>query len=106
MATRPNLLRRLKWSIETKAHRMWHRFVFHHPRFKNEGEATAQVVDMAFGGYPMGANFASKEDAVQLLQSIWDIVDNWDGSRVNVAWARGDKKGLPVYDWARGATDE
>jgi hypothetical protein len=68
------------------------------PWVENEGAATAVVVNMCFGGYPMLKDFKTKEEAVNLLASIWDVVDNWDGSRVNVRWAAGEKN---VYEWAR-----
>ena len=89
-----------RWfSLQSKVHRIKYRLERRFPRLVNEGEATARVVNMAFGGYPMAKDFQSKEEAVHLLQAIWDIVDNWgDGRRINVEWARG---GVNVYEWAR-----
>lgn len=86
------------WRIARAIERLKLRF----PRLVNEGEATARVIDDAFGGYPLEEDFETKEDAVRLLQAIWDIVDNWDGSRINVAWSQG--RDLPeggVRTWAR-----
>lgn len=99
--------RRIKWR-----HRLqfaWADFVKRMPWVPNEGEATARVVDMCFEGYPMPEDFADKEDAVNLLQSIWNVVDNWDGSRVNVEWASTGRTGTQhgtVADWARSFPDE
>lgn len=86
------LPRRTRWALEER----WSK----RPWVKNEGEATAEVVNMCFGGYPMLADFETKEDAVRLLAAIWDVVDNWDGSRINVKWAAGEKN---VWEWARSA---
>lgn len=63
------------------------------PWMTSEGEATARVVDRAFDkGFPMSKDYADLDAAVQHLQDIWNIVDNWDGSRLNVEWARN---GIP-----------
>lgn len=51
----------------------------------NEGEATARIVESLFNGYPSPAQFESKEQAVALLEAIWDVLDDWDGGRRNVA---------------------
>lgn len=86
---------RARWAIESLYLKM--------PWVANEGEATARVVDRCFAGYPMADDFASKEEAVALLAAIWDVVDNWDGSRINVRW---DKEGFNVREWATGKTPE
>lgn len=61
-----------------------------------EGNATANVVNMVFNGYPRAEDFASKEEAVQMLKRIWDVVDNNDGTKINVEWA---DKGIPKEWW-------
>lgn len=60
-----------------------------------ESNATTNVVNMVFNGYPFAEDFASKEEAVQMLKRIWDIVDNNDGTKTNVDWA---DNGIPK-DW-------
>jgi hypothetical protein len=89
---------RVKWFVEETWLKM--------PWIANEGEATARVVNMCFDGYPFPEDFKTKEDAVNLLQSIWNVVDNWDGSRVNVDWAAGRKDGISVSRWARESPNE
>lgn len=95
-----------RYRVSARLSRFWHRAQMRFPRLVNEGAATALVVDMCFDGYPMAKDFATKEDAVRLLQSIWDVVDNWDGSRVNVPWSQGLKSNPSVYEWARQTTGQ
>lgn len=92
-------LRLLAWKLGW----WWERNREKLPWIENEGEATARVVDLAFDmGYPQVEDYDSIEDAVQHLQDIWNIIDNWDGSRLNVKWARD---GIPK-GWLHVAHDE
>lgn len=104
MRTRRNLgppRRRVKKTLAQKVNRLkwriifdWEEFVEKLPWVPNEGEATARAVNMAFDrGYPMEKDYETPEAMLQHLQNIWDIVDNWDGSRVNVEWAN---RGIPA----------
>lgn len=61
------------------------------PWFMNEGEATCVAIDYCFDGFPLEKNFESKEDAVAMLAHIWNTLDDWDGSRSNVAMVKAMK---------------
>ncbi|WP_159600243.1 hypothetical protein [Agromyces humi] len=54
------------------------------PAIVNEGEATAIAANLAFPNYPSSRDYRTKQDAVEHLQLLWNILDDWDGSRRNV----------------------
>lgn len=77
---------RLQW--------FWERHMEKLPWVRNEGQATAKLIDYQLNGYPMTEDH-TLESAMDKLQTIWSILDDWgDGRRINVL--RAERSGYYI----------